>query len=128
MQFDAVVTEPTAHQVQASVFGQRFARFGVRLVRDHEQPAGLVVDRDEQRPGLRLPQPVDGALALLHSPSEIGFDQDAEAVAERAGPGPADPQSVARAALTAVRGDEVLGTHRDPSAVATTSALTPSPS
>jgi hypothetical protein len=51
VQFDAVVTQPTAHEVHASVLGQRFAGFGVRLVRDHEQPSVFLSTAMNSDPG-----------------------------------------------------------------------------
>ncbi len=63
--------------------------------------------------GHRLPQPVDGALAFLHPHFDVGLDQDADAVADRARTGPADAESLAGATADAVSGDHVRRAHRD---------------
>ena len=46
-QLDAVVTEATADELEATLLGQRLSRFGERVALDRQEPTGLVIDRDE---------------------------------------------------------------------------------
>jgi hypothetical protein len=89
-QLDAVDTEATADELDATVLGERFAGLSVRIVGNHAEPTALVVDRGEQRSRPRFPEPVHRALAVLHPHFDVGLDEDADAVAERARTGPTD--------------------------------------
>lgn len=115
----AVVTEASAHQLNATLLRDRLPRLGLRVVGHGHEPAFSVVDCDEQGsrwrptgPRRAASKPVDGALTLRHPRSEIGADQDAEPVPHNARTTPVDAQRIAGATLRPVRGDEVGGANR----------------